>query len=159
MGMKERIIASKIVRTPYGKIDLKATASGLFELSLRGRLRNDSGSHSLLDRLQLDLERYFEGRSVDFTEVSLDMSGYSLFELSVLNATKRIPYGETRSYREIAEYIGRPSACRAVGRALRKNRTPIVIPCHRIIQSDSSLGGFGAGIGWKKRLLELEGIL
>lgn len=157
--MKEEELASKKVRTPCGNIDLRASSGGLFELSLNGRLNRDLGNHRLLNKLQLDIDRYFKGERVDFKGTELDMSGYTSFEKDVLMATKQIPFGRTVSYREIAEDIGRPRAFRAVGNALGKNRTAIVVPCHRVIQSDGELGGFGAGIEWKKRLLKLEGVL
>jgi methylated-DNA-[protein]-cysteine S-methyltransferase len=157
--MKEEELASKKVRTPYGSIDLRASSGGLFELSLNGRLNRDLGNQKLLNKLQLDIDRYFEGEHVEFKGIELDMSGYTSFERDVLTATRKIPFGRTVSYREIAEDIGRPRAFRAVGNALGKNRTAIVVPCHRVIQSDGELGGFGAGVEWKKRLLKLEGVL
>ncbi len=156
--MSEEDLISKILRTRYGRIDLKASDHGLFELSLRGRLRKEMGDNRLLDKVQMDLERYFKGKPVDFSEIQLDMFGYTPFERDVLAATKRIPYGKTKSYKDIAEEIGRPQAFRAVGNALGKNRTAIIVPCHRVV-SEGGLGGFGAGTEWKKRLLRLEGIL
>ena len=73
-----------------------------------------------------------------------------------LEGTATIPYGETRSYKEIAKVVGSPNACRAVGRANNRNPIPIIIPCHRVIGSDGSLVGYGAGLEIKKHLLELE---
>lgn len=157
--MKEEELASRILRTQFGEIDLKASDHGLFELALEGRLRKGIGSNRLLDKLQMDLERYFRGKPVDFSEIKLDTFGYTPFERDVLAAAKRIPYGKTKSYKDIAEEIGRPQAFRAVGNALGKNRTAIIVPCHRVISSEGGLGGFGAGTEWKKRLLRLEGIL
>lgn len=157
--MTEGELASEILRTRYGKIDLMASNQGLFELSLNSKLREGVGSNRLLDKLKMDLERYFKGEPVDFSETKLDTFGYTPFERDVLEATRRIPYGRTMSYKDIAEEIGRPHSFRAVGNALGKNRTAIVVPCHRVIPSEGGLGGFGAGIEWKKRLLKLEGIL
>ena len=71
-------------------------------------------------------------------------------------ATARIPYGQLRSYGWIANEIGRPRAARAVGNALGSNRLPIIIPCHRVVSYDGSLGGFSGGLHWKEELLELE---
>ncbi|HEY0513475.1 MAG TPA: MGMT family protein, partial [Thermoanaerobaculia bacterium] len=79
------------------------------------------------------------------------------FERSVWDELRRIPFGETRSYGEIAQAIGRPGAARAVGRANGANPIPIVVPCHRVIGSDGSLTGFGGGLEAKSRLLEIEG--
>ena len=87
---------------------------------------------------------------------TIDLSSYTDFEISVLKETRKIPYGKTKTYSDIAKAIGKPKAARAVGNALGKNRTPILIPCHRVIKSDGSLGGFSMGLEWKRRLLKLE---
>ena len=87
-----------------------------------------------------------------------DFTGYTDFEISVLEETRKIPYGKIKTYSDIAKAIGKPKAARAVGNALGKNRTPILIPCHRVIKSDGSLGGFSMGLEWKKKLLEQERI-
>ncbi len=96
---------------------------------------------------------------MDFSRYSVDLSGYTPFEVRVLQAARRIPYGEVKSYREIAEEIGKPRAYKAVAYTLDKNRSFIVIPCHRVVGSRGDLGGFGSGIEWKIRLLKLEGAL
>jgi len=98
---------------------------------------------------------YFEGCRVQL-EFPLDLSGYGLFDLSVWDAARKIPYGETRSYSWIADRIGKKNACRAVGQAMGRNPVPLIIPCHRVVRMDGGLGGFGAGIEWKRRLLDLE---
>jgi len=108
--------------------------------------------------MKKDFLKYFSGEVLNFKNFKIDFTGYTDFEVSVLKETRKIPYGETRTYSDIAKAIGKPKAARAVGNALRKNRTPILIPCHRIIKSDSSPGGFSMGLEWKKKLLELEGI-
>lgn len=100
------------------------------------------------------LEAYFAGRRRTF-ELALRPSGTE-FQLSVLHALEQIPYGETSSYRAIAEFIGRPRAVRAVGAANGRNPLPIVIPCHRVIGADGSLTGFGGGLEAKAFLLNLE---
>ncbi|MFQ5907414.1 MAG: methylated-DNA--[protein]-cysteine S-methyltransferase [Thermoplasmata archaeon] len=109
--------------------------------------------------LSRDLERYFAGEAVDFSNYPVDFSGYTPFEVNVLQATQRIPYGEVRSYREIAEEVGQPRAHRAVAYTLSKNRSCVVVPCHRVIRSTGRLGGFSAGIEWKVHLLRIEGVL
>lgn len=106
-----------------------------------------------------DLARYFAGERVDLSGHEVDYGGYTPFEVAVLQATRRIPYGETRSYREIAEEIGKPRAYRAVAYTLSKNRSCIVVPCHRVVESSGRLGGFSAGVEWKEYLLRLEGAL
>lgn len=101
------------------------------------------------------LAEYLRGERV-FFRLPIDLSGCSDFERAVLDATAAIPYGEVRSYAWIASRIGRPKAMRAVGNALHKNPVPIIIPCHRVVKSDGSLGGYAFGAAWKTRLLALE---
>lgn len=105
----------------------------------------------------VELEEYFKGERNQF-EVPFDVSGISNFTRSVLEATAQIPFGHLTSYRGIAEKIGQPSATRAVGNALGRNPIPVVIPCHRIVRSDSSIGGYTGGLKIKERLLAIEGV-
>lgn len=114
-----------------------------------------SGSSSLVDQARQQLAEYFDGNRVIF-QLPVDLRQCSDFETAVLQATRTIPYGEVRSYKWIAERIGRPKATRAIGNALHKNPAPIVIPCHRVVKSDGSLGGYAFGAGWKTCLLRLE---
>jgi methylated-DNA-[protein]-cysteine S-methyltransferase len=100
-----------------------------------------------------ELERYFEGELVEFS-TDLDISHLSLFEQKVLGETKNIKYGRTITYSQLAEKIGCRGP-RAVGNALGKNPTPIIIPCHRVV-AKKGIGGYSAGIDLKTRLLELE---
>jgi methylated-DNA-[protein]-cysteine S-methyltransferase len=104
--------------------------------------------------LQLDL--YFQGRLKQFA-LKLTPQG-TPFQLDVLRALQEVPYGETISYGELAQRIGRPKASRAVGAANARNPLPIVIPCHRVIGSNGSLVGFGGGLEIKRKLLDLETI-
>ena len=100
------------------------------------------------------LDEYFDGDRHTF-DLVLKPTG-TPFQLAVLDALLTIPYGETASYRDIAEQIGHPNAVRAVGAANGRNPLPIVIPCHRVVGSDGSLTGFGGGIETKAALLRLE---
>jgi methylated-DNA-[protein]-cysteine S-methyltransferase len=100
------------------------------------------------------LQAYFRVELREF-DVALALKG-SDFQLRVWNALRRIPYGETISYLQLAERIGNPKAVRAVGLANGSNPVPIIVPCHRVIGSDGSLTGFGGGLSSKKKLLELE---
>lgn len=109
----------------------------------------------LVKALVDQLDRYFAGTLTDFT-IPLDLDFGTPFEHHVWEELARIPYGETRSYGEIAARIGNPKAARAVGQANNKNRIPILIPCHRVVQSGGKLGGYASGMEIKKRLLELE---
>jgi O-6-methylguanine DNA methyltransferase len=103
------------------------------------------------------LEEYFAGERREFT-VALDLRGTD-FQLACWQALRAIPYGETRSYADIARVVGRPQGFRAVGMANNRNPVAIVVPCHRVIASDGTLCGYGGGLDVKRRLLELEGAL
>jgi methylated-DNA-[protein]-cysteine S-methyltransferase len=98
---------------------------------------------------------YFEGRLREFTQEILFLEGTE-FEKKVWLSLRDVPYGETRTYKWIAEKIERPKAVRAVGQALSRNPIPIVLPCHRIIESDGHIGGYSSGVGIKRRLLDME---
>jgi len=101
------------------------------------------------------LLRYFSGERVVF-DLPLDLRHATVFQRAVWQAARKIPYGETRSYAWIAKRIGKPRAARAVGRALGANPVPVIVPCHRVISSAGTLGGFSSGLGMKKKLLKLE---
>jgi methylated-DNA-[protein]-cysteine S-methyltransferase len=102
------------------------------------------------------LEEYFAGSRQEF-DLPLSPRG-TPFERSVWEELRRIPFGETRSYADVARALGKPAATRAVGRANGANPIPIVVPCHRVIGSNGSLTGFGGGLDAKARLLEIEGL-
>jgi len=106
------------------------------------------------------LNEYLSGRQQAFT-LDIDWTVLRPFQQAVLQATYEIPYGETRTYKEIAEQIGRPRAARAVGRAEATNPMPLVLPCHRVIGVDGKLHGYGLGEGVKTKewLLMMEGAL
>jgi methylated-DNA-[protein]-cysteine S-methyltransferase len=100
-------------------------------------------------------QAYFSGRKVDFPDI-LDDSRFTSFQRGVWEATRQIPYGQTRSYGYLARQLGKPGAARAVGQALGKNPFPIIVPCHRVLAGDGGLGGFSGGLEIKKSLLTLE---
>jgi AraC family transcriptional regulator of adaptative response/methylated-DNA-[protein]-cysteine methyltransferase len=112
------------------------------------------GETPLLGKVRRQLDEYFAGRRTHF-DVPLTMTG-TPFQVSVWNALLAIPSGETRSYKAVAEAIGRPEAVRAVAKANGDNRIAIVIPCHRVIGADGKLVGYGGGLWRKQRLLDLE---
>jgi len=103
------------------------------------------------------LDKYLKGEPVDF-DVDIDISGESQFTQKVLRELQKIPYGKVRSYLWIGKRLGHTMAARAVGQAVKNNPIPIIIPCHRVIREDGSLGGFSLGIEIKKKLLSLEGV-
>lgn len=118
-----------------------------------------SGSHKNAKIISRSIIEYFKGRPDKTLQLPwewLDMGGLTRLQQSVLAATADIPYGELRSYKEVAEAVHHPRAYRFVGTTLAKNPFPIVIPCHRVIRSDGSYGQFGGGTDLKRKMIELE---
>lgn len=124
--------------------------------ALGGLTKHASLSPDKFKDLITRLKAYFGGYEVSFPD-ELDLSTATLFQRQVWHTTRLIAYGETRSYKWLAEKVGQPGAARATGQALSRNPLPIIIPCHRVISSDGGLGGFSGGIQMKRRLLHLEG--
>lgn len=110
----------------------------------------------ILGNIRRDLTSYLCGERISFSSYSLHMN-LSSFACKVLTETRKIPYGEVRSYKWVAQ-MARSKAYRAVGRILSINPFPIVVPCHRVVRADGGLGGFSSGIELKKKLLRLEGV-
>jgi len=108
-------------------------------------------------RLLID---YFNGLKVDFMQVPVSLDRFSPFSKAVYRRVRAIPYGEVRSYKEIAGLIERPGAARAVGAVMASNPIPVIIPCHRVIAADGKLTGYSAagGVTAKARLLIMEGL-
>jgi methylated-DNA-[protein]-cysteine S-methyltransferase len=104
------------------------------------------------------LEAYLEGNRVTFTLDMLDFSCVTSFQEKVLRREHRIPYGRVSTYGSLAKKVGSPGAARAVGNALAKNPFPLIIPCHRAVRGDRTLGGFQGGLNLKRALLEMEGV-
>lgn len=155
--------------TPFGSTFLAATARGLLrldwsvedcgaaadELTTEFPLWGVRNAPEELETAMDEILAYFAGERRSF-DVSVDLTGLTPFQQSVLEATAEIPFGETATYGQIAERLDKPDASRAVGSALGRNPVPIVVPCHRVVRSDGSLGGYTAGTGYKEQLLELE---
>lgn len=114
----------------------------------------DEASKRVLEKLSLEMVSYFEGKGRGFS-CPLEPGGTE-FQRKVWEVLQHIPYGETRSYKEVARAIGKPGTSRAVGNACGANPLPIVIPCHRVIRSDGSMGGYGSGSWRKAWLLRME---
>lgn len=110
------------------------------------------------DAIARELIEYADGQRRTF-ELKLDWSSLKPFQRAVLQATHKIPFGETRTYGWVAQQIGKPTAARAVGRALATNPIPIILPCHRVLGSDGGLHGYAGGLAMKAKLLQLEGAL
>lgn len=111
-----------------------------------------------LEEVRSELDEYFAGDRRRF-ELPIDWRLTKGFVNRVLRETAEIPFGETRSYGEMAESVGSPRAFRAAGSALGANPIPIVVPCHRVLRAGGALGGYGGGLDVKRRLLELEGVI
>ncbi len=109
---------------------------------------------ALIKKASAQIAEYLDGKRQTF-DLPLTPRGTD-FQIKVWNTLQKIPYGETRSYKQIAEAIGNPKAVRAVGMANNRNPIPIIIPCHRVIGADSSLTGYAGGLSLKQKLLELE---
>ena len=105
------------------------------------------------------LEAYAEGEIIDFSSIEIQLPPMTGFRQQVMNATRRLRYGETVTYGDLAQRVGHPRAARAVGTVMSANRFPIVIPCHRVLASGGKLGGYTspAGTNLKRRMLDLEG--
>ena len=155
--------------TPIGWIRVAATEKGLALITLgKGgkaqfdvAIDRDFGDYQFLSggalnkRAEKQIKGYLAGRLKKFN-LPLDLKG-TPFQIEALKKVASIPYGRVRTYGKIASAIGKPKASRAVGSANAKNRLPLVIPCHRVVATDG-LGGYGGGIGLKRRLLALEGV-
>jgi methylated-DNA-[protein]-cysteine S-methyltransferase len=111
-----------------------------------------------LDEVRRELDLYFEGK-LDRFDLPLDWRLSGGFRQRVLRAINRIPYGQTRSYTEMARKAGNERAVRAAGTACGSNPIPLVVPCHRVLRTGGALGGYGGGLPMKEALLELEGVL
>lgn len=146
---------TKITKT--GQITISEDNGYIVSLALPSVNKNFAGEFyqsSVLEKAFLELEEYFLGERTEFN-LPLKLVG-TQFQLKVWRELQKVPYGETRTYGEIAELIGNPKASRAVGCANNKNPIPIIVPCHRIISSDGSLSGYAGGTALKLSLLNLE---
>lgn len=152
------VIASYIYKMKIGNIKITANEQAVIGISLLPDCTNTDSSELLENKWTKqafhELTEYLEGKRREFT-IPLEPRGTD-FQKKVWKALLSIPYGETRSYREIAEFIGNEKACRAVGMANNKNPFMIVVPCHRVIGTNGKLTGYAGGLDIKQQLLELE---
>ncbi|MCA1960434.1 MAG: methylated-DNA--[protein]-cysteine S-methyltransferase [Desulfomonile sp.] len=142
-----------------GWLELRVSDTGVRSISFispPSSVRKRDG-HPIMNRLIEQLDRYFSGDLTAFT-VPVDVDTGTPFQRKVWEELTRIPYGETRSYADLAAAIGSPRAARAVGSANGENPVPILIPCHRVVKADGALGGFSSGTHIKQALLKLEGV-
>lgn len=167
---EEEMVRWHSFRTPFGMMYAAATERGLARVSWGRPSPNDfvgemearfAGRPVVRDpgalaEAERQLREYFAGARSSF-DLPVDLAALSEFEQRVLQAARRIPYGQVLAYSDLARKIGKPQASRAVGNALGHNPVAIVVPCHRVVRRDGSLGGYGGGIEYKKRLLKIEG--
>jgi O-6-methylguanine DNA methyltransferase len=160
-GLAERVLQAARERRETGalalRFDIAASERGVARLHPgKGEIRAESRrARTLAERAREELSEYLEGSRSYFT-VPIDLAAIAGFQRAVLEEARAIPFGEVRSYGWVAEHIGKPRAVRAVGTALGRNPVPLVVPCHRVLRSDGSLGGYGLGLDLKSRLLSLE---
>lgn len=153
-------LATRTLDTSVGALTVTASDAGIRSIAFGagpgaggGAGGGAAGAH--LDAAAAQLEDYLAGRLRVF-DLTLDLDGVSDFDRAVYDRMVRIPHGEVVSYGRLAEEIGRPGAARAVGGACNRNPVPIVVPCHRVVAADGTLGGYGGGLATKRRLLATE---
>jgi methylated-DNA-[protein]-cysteine S-methyltransferase len=150
-----------VVSSPVGKLRLIASDKGLVAIDVRNvKTSSDEvknvAAQKILSATKKQLEQYFAGKRTAF-DIPLDLEGTDFQQLA-WRALCRIPFGKTISYGDQAKNIKKPKAFRAVGSANGKNPIPIIVPCHRVVAGDGSLGGYSLGLKMKKQLLALEGV-
>lgn len=165
--MERKIIKYSTISTKIGEIYIARTKKGICRITIGKNenefleeLENKYKCIGVRDEMQNEknnLLDYFSKKLKGF-ELRIDFLEGTKFQKKVWKAISRIPYGKTSSYKQIAKKIGNENAYRAVGNAVSKNPIPIIVPCHRVIKKDGSLGGYSLGIWRKKKLLCLEGI-
>jgi methylated-DNA-[protein]-cysteine S-methyltransferase len=160
-NIRNEVCATRTVDSPVGALVLSASTTALVsievgEVATRSTDDGDPAAMRILDDVVRQLREYFDGQRTDF-DVPLDLRGTD-FQLGAWRALCRIPYGTTVSYADQAAMIGSPRATRAVGSANGRNPIPIIVPCHRVVARDGSLGGYSLGLDMKRALLAREGV-
>lgn len=144
-----------VFETHIGTVFLLFSGKSLVEVSFKKPSRVAFKKGAAPKSFVKELVSYFSGTETGFSQDIKFLKGTD-FEKNVWLSLKSIPFGETRSYKWVAEKVGNPSAVRAVGQALSKNPIPIILPCHRVVESSGSVGGYSSGVKKKVRLLEME---
>ena len=161
--MVQKTLFYQSLKTPIGRVWIRATNRGVSEISPIRRGQAKPGSSSVPKKIKVTLERakdelraYFANPLRYRSRIQIDWSQSSFFSRRVFNLLRTIPTGETISYSALARRAGFPKAYRAVGNALKHNRIPIIIPCHRVVRKNGEVGGFSWGLEKKKKLLAHE---
>ncbi|MDD3738306.1 MAG: methylated-DNA--[protein]-cysteine S-methyltransferase [Lentimicrobiaceae bacterium] len=150
-------VLSAIYTTLLGEIKISYHDNFIVGVDFVGNNKTESAESlpcALTDETLKQLNEYFEGKRKEFT-VPIKLLGTD-FQIKVWQVLCKIPYGQTRSYKDIAVQIGNPKAARAVGMANNRNPIAIIVPCHRVITYDGKLGGYAAGVSIKQKLIEVE---
>jgi methylated-DNA-[protein]-cysteine S-methyltransferase len=149
---------NRLTRMTFGHPSAAAAIASL-EVDAGWTTSDSQAAPAWIADLASRLQSYAAGNRERFDDVPLDLAHLSAFQNRVVRACRRISRGQVRSYAELAAVAGSPGAARAVGNVMAQNRYPIIVPCHRVVGSAGSLGGFSArdGINLKRRMLELEG--
>ncbi|MEV6103401.1 methylated-DNA--[protein]-cysteine S-methyltransferase [Streptomyces sp. NPDC051940] len=170
--MNGSVVGWRVMDTPIGPLLLAATPAGLVKVAFH---TDEASAGPVLERLAerlgatpepaaleepvRQLTEYFAGRRKDF-DLPLDWSLSTGFNRQVLKElAAHVPYGAVVGYQDLAVRVGEPGAAQAVGRAMGSNPLPVVVACHRVVESDGGIGGFGGGLETKRKLLALEGVL
>lgn len=151
---RKRAMKTAVYHSPFGDMELDYEEDALTALKMAKKKAVGEAPEGLALAVFQELDEYFQGKRKTF-DIPLRTHG-TPFQEKVWAALRAIPYGEVRSYKEVAEAIGHPKAYRAVGMANNANPIFIIVPCHRVIGSDGSLTGYGGGLPMKKALLSLE---
>lgn len=158
--LNKRVRNDLVIASPVGKLRLVASEKGLVAIDVRNHTKQettiDASAQAILIKTKKQLEQYFAGTRTSF-DVALDLVGTE-FQVQAWRALGRIPFGKTISYGQQAKNMKKPKAFRAVGSANGMNPVPIIVPCHRVVASDGSLGGYSLGLKMKKQLLAIEGV-
>jgi methylated-DNA-[protein]-cysteine S-methyltransferase len=143
------------------RLRLPESTPAVLEARMAARGRQRGAPTAAASDAIAEVRRYFGGEQTSFSEIVLDLASCEPFDRAIYTAARRIGWGTTASYGELARAAGAPDTARAVGRAMGRNPVPIIIPCHRVITADGRIGGFSApgGVDTKERLHQLEGIL
>jgi len=159
-----------IFQVSWGWVGVLGTDKGLLRITLPKNSKSDALNELYLESsdasedeatfsdLADKLKRYFKGEEVDFTNIAISMELLPSFEQAALQAAASIPYGQTVSYGELAARAGRPKAVRAAGQAMKRNPLPIIVPCHRVIKANGTIGGYNGKPELKQQLLRHEGV-
>ncbi len=170
---KSKDVKYSVFLTSVGYVSIICNDAGIIELFLPeenydssvNKIRKkypaaiEKNDDEILNKAKEKLLAYFKNEPVDFSDIPVDLSQFKELTKNVFEIVKTIPYGETRTYRWIAEQMNNIKITRVIGKILNSNKIPIIIPCHSIIKSDSEIGGYSFGVEWKIRLLKIEKVL